>query len=837
MSDRPAGAAGGLDRIFLDLAAQRRRAGVVAPQPDHGQATKRLSAEHGLSRHAAAGARRSARQRAQRDATTIVFSTGATFPPFSIHGRVFDWAGQRPANGAYIEAISQRDTSLVYITATDTAGHLRRRAAAGGHVPRARADRPERQSHRRPQREVGHAHRRRSRRSSQSIELDAIERDSLPPNIDNVTMIDSVHAARDLRQTARPAMPLQPALVRCSERIPRRSRSTRVEWQAAFDRHASRRFTRAQIRHAHESRRLAEPTTRARGDTTRAAAPLRRRADAAPVLAPATTAAEAQESLPPDRGIVLTAVADDADSRPNTSYTITTRGFRNLVGTLADAISRTFTTPKPPPPPDRRRSRLPRTRRDVRRPAPPPPPDHLHALIDDRPTPHAAERELAPREPRRSAAARARAALCRRRRDSTHDRPGARRRRSRAAERRAPGPTRSRRPSHAATRPSLRRVINGTGVVLHTNLGRAPLAQAAVDAVDARRVGFSNLEYDIDRGERGSRYTHCAALLRELTGAEDALVVNNCAAALVLVLNTFAERPRRDRLARRADRDRRKLSHPRHHGEERRAARRSRDDEPHAPRRLPARARRRDGNHRQGAPQQLRASPDSSPRRRRASSARSPPSDGIPLLHDLGSGLLLSLDDYGLRGEPTGARRGSRRGPTGIVTMSGDKLLGGPQAGIILGSRDAIDRVQKNPLTRSYRVDKLTLAALEATLALYRDPARAIREIPALAQLTADLDSLRQRAEQRSRATQLATRSSVIDSEASVGGGAFPTARIPSIALAIAGDADGDRSATARGDPPLVARVTDGRVIVDLRTIFPVGGRGRSSTALRAALQ
>jgi L-seryl-tRNA(Ser) seleniumtransferase len=212
---------------------------------------------------------------------------------------------------------------------------------------------------------------------------------------------------------------------------------------------------------------------------------------------------------------------------------------------------------------------------------------------------------------------------------------------------------------------------------------------------------------------------------------------------------------------------------------------------------------------------------------------------GVPLLHDLGSGLLVSLDEFGLQGEPTARDALRAGGPPTIVTMSGDKLLGGPQAGIIVGPRAAIDRVRTNPLTRSYRVDKLTLAALEATLALYRDPARARREIPALAQLTCPLDDLRRRAEHLRRELS-GLRVGVVDSEASVGGGAFPTARIPSIALAIdeftAGPAASIESRLRSGEPPLVARVTDNRVLIDLRTVRP-SEDADVAVAIRAALQ
>jgi len=380
-------------------------------------------------------------------------------------------------------------------------------------------------------------------------------------------------------------------------------------------------------------------------------------------------------------------------------------------------------------------------------------------------------------------------------------------------------------------RPSLRRVINGTGVVLHTNLGRAPLPKAAIDAIARVAAGFSNLEFDIEQGERGSRYTHCTALLRELTGAEDALVVNNCAAALVLVLNTLADG--RDAIVSRGElieiggsfripeimaKSGARLV------EVGTTNRTSIDDYRRAVGRdtgIVVKVHRSNfalaGFVAEATATELAALAGES---------------GVPLLHDLGSGLMISLDEFGLSGEPT-ARDAIRAGAT-VVTMSGDKLLGGPQAGLILGKRDALDRIRKNPLTRSYRVDKLTLAALEATLSLYRDPAKALRDVPALAQLTCDLASLRDRARQiRGELNSLSIE--IIESEASVGGGAFPTARIPSIALAISGRADAIETRLRLGEPAVVARVADRRVIVDLRAVFPEEDRDLVA-ALRAAM-
>jgi L-seryl-tRNA(Ser) seleniumtransferase len=388
-----------------------------------------------------------------------------------------------------------------------------------------------------------------------------------------------------------------------------------------------------------------------------------------------------------------------------------------------------------------------------------------------------------------------------------------------------------------STRPSLRRVLNGTGVVLHTNLGRAPLAQSAIDAVAAVASGFSNVEFDIESGQRGSRYVHCAALLRELTGAEDALVVNNCAAALVLALNTFAED--RDAIVSR--------------GElieiggsfripDIMAKSRARLVEVGTTNRTNVDDYRRAIGAETGAIVKVHRSnfalagfvAEASGAELGALAVER----GVPLLHDLGSGLLLSLEAFGLAGEPTASDAIRFGGKNAIVTMSGDKLLGGPQAGLILGSRDRLDRIRTNPLTRSYRVDKLTLAALEATLALYRDPPRAMREIPALAQLTTPVDALRERATQIVNDLGNAARRPVeiVDTEASVGGGAFPTARIQSVALSVGGHADALDARLRAGDPPLVARVADGRVIIDLRTIFPSEDK-QIVAALRAAWQ
>jgi len=383
-----------------------------------------------------------------------------------------------------------------------------------------------------------------------------------------------------------------------------------------------------------------------------------------------------------------------------------------------------------------------------------------------------------------------------------------------------------------ATRRSLRRVINATGVVLHTNLGRAPLAAAALDAIDRVARGFSNLEYDVAGGQRGSRYSHCASLLRELTGAEDALVVNNCAAALVLALNTLADG--RTAIVSRGELIEIGGSFRIPEIMERSGARLVEVGTTNRTHLADyRRALEADGAiilkvHRSNFEQSGFVSEVSA-----SQLAALGAEHGVPVLYDLGSGLLTSLEEYGLVGEPT-ARDAMRTGAS-IVTMSGDKLLGGPQAGLVLGTKRIIDRIRSNPLTRSYRVDKLTLAALEATLALYREPARAIREIPALAQLTADFTTLKQRAD-RVAAAIADSRVSVVETVSSVGGGSFPTATILSAALRVDAPAEAVEKRLRGRDPAIVARISDGMVLLDLRTVF-VADEEELVRAVRAALE
>jgi L-seryl-tRNA(Ser) seleniumtransferase len=363
---------------------------------------------------------------------------------------------------------------------------------------------------------------------------------------------------------------------------------------------------------------------------------------------------------------------------------------------------------------------------------------------------------------------------------------------------------------------SLRPVINATGVILHTNLGRAPLAQRALDAIRDVSAGYSNLEYNIENGERGSRHGHCASLLRELTGAEDAMVVNNCAAALVLALNTLSND--REAIISRGELVEIGGSFRVPAIMEKSGARlievgttnRTHIDDYSAALTPDTGAILR--VHKSNFVQEgFVASPKTAELAQLAKGA------GKPLIHDFGSGLLADLSTWGLRGEPT-AKDAVRDGAT-VTVMSGDKLLGGPQAGIILGDTWTIKAMRDNPLARALRVDKLTLAALEATLELYRDADTAVREIPILRMLTATPDSVRARAEIiRSEVGHPSL--TVVASEATVGGGAFPSAKLPSFAVRVGDGRGAILEARLRGARvPVIARVADDALLVDLRSV------------------
>ncbi len=371
----------------------------------------------------------------------------------------------------------------------------------------------------------------------------------------------------------------------------------------------------------------------------------------------------------------------------------------------------------------------------------------------------------------------------------------------------------------ARTRSTLRPAINATGVVLHTNLGRAPLAQAALEAIASVSRGAATLEYDTETGARGSRHVHCATLLAELTGAEDAIVVNNCAAALMLALQAFAAG--RGSLVSRGELI--EIGGSFRIPDVMRASGTTLVEVGTTNRTHVADYRSALGPSVGAIVKVHRSNFAVDGFVAEATVAELAPvaaKQGIPLIHDFGSGLMLDLSPYGLAGEPT-ARDAVRDGAT-LVLMSGDKLLGGPQAGIILGTSVAIETLRAHPLARALRVDKLTLAALEATLELYRDPARAVREIPTLAMLTAPPAEIRARAESLCAALGDGPGHSpaqVAASEATVGGGAFPTARIPSSAVALGGDVVALEERLRLGRTPVIARIAEGRLLLDLRSV------------------
>jgi L-seryl-tRNA(Ser) seleniumtransferase len=354
----------------------------------------------------------------------------------------------------------------------------------------------------------------------------------------------------------------------------------------------------------------------------------------------------------------------------------------------------------------------------------------------------------------------------------------------------------------AATRtPRLRRVINATGVIVHTNLGRAPLAPAVLEHVRAAAGGYSNLEYDLHRGARGSRQDHVAPILQRLTGAEAALVVNNNAAAVMLALAALAEGREvlvsRGELIEIGDGFRipdvlaRSGARLREVGTTNRT--RAADYEAAIGDETALILRVHQSNFRViGFTEQTRLDELAEIAHRR----------GIALVDDLGSGALGEIGD-----EPT-ARAGLDAGAD-LVCFSGDKLLGGPQAGIVAGRAELVAKLRRHPLQRALRADKLTLAALEGTLRLALD---APDEIPVLHMLREPIDRVKARAERLADEVS----GEVEETVARAGGGALPLAELPSFACAVEEEL---ATPLRNGDPPVVGIVRDGRLLLDCRTL------------------
>ncbi len=360
--------------------------------------------------------------------------------------------------------------------------------------------------------------------------------------------------------------------------------------------------------------------------------------------------------------------------------------------------------------------------------------------------------------------------------------------------------------------PSLRRVLNATGVLIHTNLGRAPLSAAAVLALTETARGYSNLEFELDSGRRGERAQHVRELLQELTGAQDALVVNNGAAAVLLAVAAVASTERPVIVSR---------------GQLVEIGGGFRIPEVVAQAGAPLieigttnRTRLRDYTA------ALAKSPDAVLLRVHQSNFRtvgfvedvgidSLCALGAVVIDDIGSGAL-SREVIAFAEEPSASR--SVAAGASLVCFSADKLLGGPQAGILVGESGAVAACAQHPLARALRVGRLPLAALAATLALYRDPARAAREIPVLAMLTIDQESLRERADRLAQATG----GTVIESSAQVGGGALPLLELTGPVVRLEPSEGNPLALAARlrlGDPPLIPRVADGGVLLDPRTL------------------
>ncbi len=379
-------------------------------------------------------------------------------------------------------------------------------------------------------------------------------------------------------------------------------------------------------------------------------------------------------------------------------------------------------------------------------------------------------------------------------------------------------------------RPRFRRVVNATGVVVHTNMGRSLLAPEAVLAVAEAAAHYSNLEFDLASGERGSRYAHVEGLLCRLTGAEAALVVNNNAAAVLIVLDTLCKG--REVIVSRGQlveiggsfRIPEVMAKSGAILREVGATNRThlRDYEAAITLETAAFMKVHTSNFRQVG--FVKEVPLSELKTLAATF-------GLPVIEDLGSGSLLRLDVDGLPGEPTAGE--SVAAGADVVTFSGDKVLGGPQAGIIVGRREIIERIKQNPLNRALRIDKMTLAALEATLRLYLDPELAKNRVPTLSMMTRSLVSLRAQA---SRLAGLLKKHlgdrldvTVRRGVSRVGGGAFPEADLPTALVALVPSAgpgagaglnvDALRQALLATDPPLVGRVEDGALCLDPRTV------------------
>jgi L-seryl-tRNA(Ser) seleniumtransferase len=362
---------------------------------------------------------------------------------------------------------------------------------------------------------------------------------------------------------------------------------------------------------------------------------------------------------------------------------------------------------------------------------------------------------------------------------------------------------------------TLRPVINATGVILHTNLGRAPLSQAANEAIQAVSAGYSSLEYNLEKGERGSRLVHAEALLQRLTGAEAALVVNNNAAAVLLVLSALARRRRvliaRSQLVeigggfRVPDVMKQSGAKLVEVGTTNRVHLADYETALEEPAALVMLAHRSNFQIVGFTSEPILAEISNAAHQA-----------GVPVLDDLGSGSLLDTAAYGMAHEPTISE--SLAAGADLVCFSGDKLLGGPQAGIILGRRELLTKIKKYPLARAVRADKLCLAALTATLLHYLKD-EALNQIPIWRMIATPLEKLQTRAAGWKDALNAGQ---VIHGESTVGGGSLPGETLPTALLALEIANPNRFLARLRQAPlPVIARITEDRVVLDPRTVLP----------------
>ena len=374
-----------------------------------------------------------------------------------------------------------------------------------------------------------------------------------------------------------------------------------------------------------------------------------------------------------------------------------------------------------------------------------------------------------------------------------------------------------------AAAPHLRPVLNATGIVLHTNLGRSPLHESAALAAYQAARGYLNLEMSLDSGKRSSRQNPIRDGVRRITGAEAATAVNNCAAATVIVLRALAAGKEvivsRGQLIEIGG----SFRIPDIMGVSGATLRevgttnitRVGDYERAIGPNTGLLMRVHTSNYR------VRGFTEAVGIDELVTLGRK---HGIPVVDDAGSGAAVDLTPFGLPGEPV-VSEGIRAGAD-LVLFSGDKLLGGPQAGIIAGKRPLVERIEKDPLMRAFRLDKMTLASLEATLLLYRDPAKAVREIPTLRMLTTPPAELRERCGRfagRLRGITGLKSIDVTDDVAYVGGGSLPDVAVPTTVIAVTAKNLSEEAFAAKlraSTPAVVARVNDGRVLFDLRCVF-----------------